>query len=156
MFSLCEHCSAIEAFSAPHTTSEEEAGSAQASGRKHSQNSWPQWAQGISQIIWCHAQQIKLGEEERRDIWNYGTCLPKPPLHVMGPCCSDNAEHHMLMGTEWIPCPAFLKCRSSTLDIKTAFISKHEFFHIFFWFLPHPTAGEQISKQFCGACLQLG
>lgn len=51
----------------------------------------------------------------------------------------------MLKGTELIPCLAFLKCMAFALVFKTTFISKHEVFsHSLFWFLPHPTAGEQV------------
>ena len=49
----------------PHPTSEQ-AGGAQEAGRGHSRDSWPQLTKGIVHTIGCHAQLIKLGEEEGR------------------------------------------------------------------------------------------
>lgn len=42
------------------------AGDTQEVVRGHRQDSWPQLTQGVSHTIWCHAQHIKLREEEQR------------------------------------------------------------------------------------------
>lgn len=106
---------------------------------------------GLSHNIWHHAPQQKLGEEERKDIWSYGICLPKYLLWVMDPFFPGDSKTPVGSG-EWIPNSALLMCPGNW----TIFIITHLFLHFCcFDFLPIPPGWEgqgcgEESNKLCG------
>ena len=116
----------------PHPTSEE-AGGAQEVGRGHSRDSWPQLTQGIFHTIGCHAQHIKLGEEE-----GMGGCSEWWHLSSQVTITRNGAllswrwlNTCLLMGSsEWSPYCVLLACTAFALHIKLS-LSQPMRFHAF-------------------------